>query len=942
MKRISEQEINKLIEDFDLVALVQSRGVELTKNDRKWQGRCPFHKDKQKSFVITPAKKTYQCSSCGEHGNAVHFVEKFDGVSFRHAFDLIKIGGDAVFIPPKGSTKRPSKLRLDCPFDPELGSSAFLEQITEFYADNLQQSEAAIDYLKSRGLESAVETFQIGFANRSMGLRLPPKDRVLGVKLRNKLTELGVYRASGHEHLNGCITVPIRNSQGDIVQLYGRRIESRAPKNKRHQYTSQTETGIFNATALKQRQIYLTQGIIDALTFYANGYENVTCTLTSEHFSEELYQAIIEHKIETVHLAFNSNKQGEQFTHQVSHKLQSIGIQCYQVKFPWGSDANAYAVEQGNEVLHQAIRNATWLEGNTAQQIQGHTQPLPSFKQVPDAPQLVLVDPVPEPVTNFTQQGEYYHYEQSERSYRIGGLHKNNSMEVMKITLRISHQGLLHVDSIDLYKDTDRRKYIERASEETMLEKLLIKRDLGKLMLALEQELEARLAKPIQEVEEYEMTNVEGEEALAFLKEPKLLDRIATAYESAGLVGETTNKLAAFLACMSRKLRKPLAVIIQSSSAAGKSTLMEAVLSFFPQEEQMKYSAMTGQSLYYMGESNIKHKILAIVEEEGAEKASYALKLLQSEGELTIASTGKNLQSGRMETQEYHVEGPVALLLTTTSIDIDEELMNRCLVLTVDESNQQTERIHQLQREARTLEGILAAEQRNEVIALMQNVQRLIKPIRIVNPYARYLTFTNGSTRTRRDHEKYLTLIDSIALLHQYQREPIKHVIDNGSQKREITMLSVILEDIELANQIAPIVLGRSLDELAPQTRRLLESLKNIVSAKLKDSPELDTQSVFITRRELREQTGWSQTLIRKHLSHLLELDYIRQRGGRNGVVIQYELLSSLETDNSNDHVGLIDLSKLKDLIALQSPPCPKTPLPSPELAQVTVPAENL
>ncbi len=151
-------------------------------------------------------------------------------------------------------------------------------------------------------------------------------------------------------------------------------------------------------------------------------------------------------------------------------------------------------------------------------------------------------------------------------------------------------------------------------------------------------------------------------------------------------------------------------MIIQSTSAAGKSTLMEAVLAMFPEEERVKYSAMTGQSLYYLGETNLKHKILAIVEEEGAEKASYALKLLQSEGELTIASTGKDPQTGRMETQEYHVEGPVMIFLTTTAIDIDEELQNRCLTLTVDESREQTERIHTLQRKARTLEGLRAEE----------------------------------------------------------------------------------------------------------------------------------------------------------------------------------------------------------------------------------------
>ena len=153
-------------------------------------------------------------------------------------------------------------------------------------------------------------------------------------------------------------------------------------------------------------------------------------------------------------------------------------------------------------------------------------------------------------------------------------------------------------------------------------------------------------------------------------------------------MGEGANRLAAYLACTSRKLEKPLAVIIQSTSAAGKSMLMESVLAMFPEEERIQYSAMTGQSLYYLGETNLKHKILAIVEEEGAEKAGYALKLLQSEGELTIASTGKDPHTGRMETQEYHVEGPVMIFLTTTAVEIDEELLNRCLILTVDESRE--------------------------------------------------------------------------------------------------------------------------------------------------------------------------------------------------------------------------------------------------------------
>ena len=283
----------------------------------------------------------------------------------------------------------------------------------------------------------------------------------------------------------------------------------------------------------------------------------------------------------------------------------------------------------------------------------------------------------------------------------------------------------------------------------------------------------------------------EREEALQWLRQPNLVERLRQAFHQAGIIGEETGTLVAYLACVSRKLERPLAVIIQSASAAGKTTLMDAVLNFFPEEERVKYSAMTGQSLYYLGETSLKHKILAVVEEAGAEKASYALKLLQSEGELTIASTGKDPATGKMVTQEYHVEGPVMIFLTTTAIDLDEELQNRCLTLTVDESAEQTGRIHRVQRERRTLAGLMAREERKALLKTLRNAQRLLQPVEVLNPYAPALTFTTGRTRNRRDHEKYLTLIDAIALLHQHQRKA--RTLPSGqptiSKSRSMTLL---------------------------------------------------------------------------------------------------------------------------------------------------------
>jgi len=344
-------------------------------------------------------------------------------------------------------------------------------------------------------------------------------------------------------------------------------------------------------------------------------------------------------------------------------------------------------------------------------------------------------------------------------------------------------------------------------------------------------------------------------------------------------------------------------VIIQSTSAAGKSMLMESILAFTPEEERVKYSAMTGQSLYYLGETNLKNKILAIVEEEGAEKASYALKLLQSEGELTIASTGKDDQ-GRMKTEEYHVEGPVMIFLTTTAVDIDEELLNRCLVLTVDESREQTKAIHALQREAETFDGLKRKVERDRILAVHRNAQRLLKQLHVVNPFAKQLTFLSDRTRTRRDHVKYLTLIRSITLLHQHQRPLL--------EKGGLQYIEVTLEDLATANALAHEVLGRSLDELPPQTRRLLEQLKVMVEARCK-SEEIAPELCWFTRREVREFTGWSNTQLKVHLDRLEELEYIYpRRAGMRGSAYEYELLFDGDTETAKPQlVGLIDLEKL-------------------------------
>ena len=492
------------------------------------------------------------------------------------------------------------------------------------------------------------------------------------------------------------------------------------------------------------------------------------------------------------------------------------------------------------------------------------------------------------------------------RAYRVRGLARALSAEALKVTLRLSLGERLHVDTLDLYQARSRAAFVKAAAVELGVSESLLLADLSALVLALEPVQDAAIRGALQPdaAEATPALTAEQEAAgLALLRDPRLVERIAADVEAIGVVGEGVNALIGYLAMVSRLLDKPLAILIQSTSAAGKSTLMDALLSLMPEAQRVHYSAMTGQSLFYLGEGDLRHKILAIAEEEGVRQAAYALKLLQSQGELSIASTGKDPATGKLVTAEYHVSGPVMLCLTTTAIDIDEELLNRCLVLTINETAEQTAAIQQRQRQARTLAGLQAKVRSDHVLAAHRAAQTLLRPLAVVNPFAESLTFASDRVRLRRDHVKYLALIDAIALLHQHQRKIETVEVDGAA----VEYIEVTQGDIALANRLAHAVLGRSLDELPPQTRRVLAALDGWVGQQVAgtDTPRAD---VRFTRRQVREALGLSDTQLRVHLERLVTLDYVAVHGGRMGQRFAYSLL--FDGDTGVDGPQLMGLSE--------------------------------
>jgi hypothetical protein len=400
------------------------------------------------------------------------------------------------------------------------------------------------------------------------------------------------------------------------------------------------------------------------------------------------------------------------------------------------------------------------------------------------------------------------------------------------------------------------------------------------------------------------VSDAEKAEALKLGRSPDLVNEILRDMEKLGMVGEETNRLIGYLVMTSRKMDDPLALLILSGSGAGKSHLQDIILSLCPDEELIKLTSLTGQALFYKGEDSLRHKVLAVEEEAGASDAHYAIRNLISAKKLVIEATIKNALTGKLETQLNTVHGPTAVFQTTTNPQTDAETRSRFILVSVDESPEQTRAILEAQRQSHTLDGWRRRRQREAVLRRHHALQRLLKPVQVVNPFEPFLTYPDDRLLVRRDHPKYLHLILAVTFLHQLQR-PVKRDEAVGEY------IETTLADVAAANDIAHELFGHSLDDLSRPSRQLLELIFEHVQ---RQARERKTEQVSFTRRELREAFKWGDTRLRTHLDELAQMEYLLPLAGRFGQTFQYRLLydPAQEDESGRFLAGLKSVEQLR------------------------------
>ncbi|HYN42784.1 MAG TPA: hypothetical protein VE129_13455, partial [Thermoanaerobaculia bacterium] len=491
------------------------------------------------------------------------------------------------------------------------------------------------------------------------------------------------------------------------------------------------------------------------------------------------------------------------------------------------------------------------------------------------------------------------------RTWRVKGLSAWGA-DRLRVTVRVEEAGRFHVDTFDLYSARSRESFVEKTmkalrfsegGEPALLEGLLT------LIDALEKERLA-LRKGESGPETPTMSERDKTEALAFLL-GDVVAALKVDFRAVGLVGEETAMLTGYLALVSRKLEQPLSVLFCARSGAGKSTLQDRLCDFCPPEDLVKYTRISGQVLFYKEEKALSHKLLAVDEEDGAAQAAYALRNLLSSGSLTCSVTRTDPQTGRQMADDRRVDGPTSVFLTSAHPEaLDYETRNRFLLLTVDESREQTKRILELQRWSETLDGLVSRERRKVVYKRHHDAQRLLEPLSVVIPFD--VAFPASWLILRREQKKYLSLIKAIALLHQHQR-PRKTVLVDG---RSVTYVEAAEADVALARELGAVILARNLDELSPPSRSLLRSIAELVASKRKAPPapeapepgaprryllkrgeEGPDERLLVDRHEIQRATGLSLWHVKTYLEQLVAYEYIALVTGRKGKRCLYELL---------------------------------------------------
>ncbi len=470
----------------------------------------------------------------------------------------------------------------------------------------------------------------------------------------------------------------------------------------------------------------------------------------------------------------------------------------------------------------------------------------------------------------------------------LGGL-KTNKLESLRITLSIQKPKQYDIvrQSIDLYNDNQIEKLVRKVAERLEIGTSIVRRCLQELTKELENYRFLLLSKQQQESRPFikQLSASELRAAEAYLKKKDLLKRTNQDIGKSGVIGEEINRLLMYLIFTSRKTNNPLHCISLGSSGVGKTHLQSKVSELFPEEDKVEITVLSANAFYYFNRTELQHKLILIEDLDGAEAVLYPLRELQTKKRITKTVVHKDAK-GDTKTIHLTVEGPVSVAGCTTQESIYEDNSNRSFLLYIDESPEQDKRIMDYQRLISA--GKIDTDAEQAMRELLKNAQRILKPIKVINPFAEYLSLPSAVFKPRRTNSHYLQFIEVITFYKQYQRE------QQVNKETSEIYIETTIEDIQDANELIIEVLLRKSDTLTGACRNHLECLKAYLTK--------NNQTTF-TNSEIRRNLRIKESTLRWYHKQLLAENYI-QRVKIKSKSYCFEIVDIDEYTNLKEHIN--------------------------------------
>ena len=697
----------------------------------------------------------------------------------------------------------------------------------------MQRSKKGKEYATARGLD--YDKLNMGYCGYEIG-------KTWNKNLQENAEKLGLFK------IKNCIIFPTKNKDGQIVSIYGRSVSAN-PK-VRHFYLSGGFKGLYPCYPKSETtKLILTESIIDTATITQHAEWPVLALYGTNGFTKEHETAIKElNGLEEIILFFDGDEAGQAAREKYHKQLKELrqDIKISYVNTPDGEDANSLIISHEPEILSHLIESRSYfsIESVSTDRQSNEKQKGHRVRLNTDNPELIL-------------------YETDLLHITILGGIKITGLDRLRVTLKIEKKEYSHHlpvrHSLDLYHSKQVEQLAQKMAESLEIGTAESERTISQLTGTLEnyRQNKLELLKP-KKTEKKEMTEGERAEAVKYLKSKKLLRNTLQDIAKSGIVGETNNSLIAYLTYTSRKREKPLHIMCLGASGTGKTYLQEKVSELIPEEDKIEITSLSDNAFYYFGREELKHKLILIEDLDGAENVLYPLRELQSKRRISKTVTLKD-NKGNLKTITLRVEGPVCVSGCTTRERIYEDNANRCILLYIDDSSEQDKRIMTYQQKASA--GNINASEEHQITENLKNVQRLLKPIKVVNPYAEIIDLPQEVFKPRRTLLLLLSFIETITFYHQLQREVKTNPI-TGQRYIESTK-----EDVQAAFSLMKEALFSKSDELTNASRNFLERLKK----------EVKSGEIFYSN-QLRKKLRIPSSTLKRYLIELTRNGYCKNQ----------------------------------------------------------------